>query len=278
MKLGKVAVLLVAVCVASVLVGACTLLRPTTVPMPSTTYGGGGVGNCLLVMLPGRASRPGDFANNGFISTLREAGFDAQVVTADAHVGYYRKGTLIERLRNDVVEPARMKSQRKVFLVGISLGGTGAILYARAHPEDVCGVLLIAPFLGSRETVEEVTAAGGLAAFEPPWRTGKRFERDVWEWLKASTSQTSPAIPIYLGYGAEDDLATAHRLLAAALPPDHVFTVAGGHDWRAWRAVWAEFLRSPALACGGCSGGYASPAASLLQSQHAEHGAMGTRR
>jgi len=177
------------------------------------------------------------------------------VVAADAHMGYYRNETFIERLRDDVVAPARARGIRTIFLVGISAGGTGAILYTRAHPEDVCGMLLIAPFLGSAEMVNEVAAAGGLAAFQPPGRAGKQFERDLWAWLSATASPTSPSLPILLGYGAEDEFAAGHRLLAAALPAGRVFIAKGGHEWAPWRAVWAEFLRSGALASSGCATG-----------------------
>ncbi len=31
--------------------------------------------------------------------------------------------------------------------------------------------------------------------------------------------------------------ASAHRVLAAQLPSDRVFTAAGGHDWGTWRRL-----------------------------------------
>jgi enterochelin esterase-like enzyme len=30
--------------------------------------------------------------------------------------------------------------------------------------------------------------------------------------------------------------------MAATLSPERVFEMPGGHDWSAWRALWAEFL------------------------------------
>ena len=30
--------------------------------------------------------------------------------------------------------------------------------------------------------------------------------------------------------------------LASHLPPGHVLTLTGGHDWRTWRRLWQSFL------------------------------------
>jgi hypothetical protein len=49
---------------------------------------------------------------------------------------------------------------------------------------------------------------------------------------------------IRLGYGREDRFANSHRMMAAALAPQDVQVVAGGHEWPAWTQLWAEFLDS----------------------------------
>jgi enterochelin esterase-like enzyme len=47
---------------------------------------------------------------------------------------------------------------------------------------------------------------------------------------------------LHLGFGTEDRFAAGHRLMAAALEPETVSTVPGGHDWRTWRQLWENFL------------------------------------
>ncbi len=42
------------------------------------------------------------------------------------------------------------------------MGGLGSLLYSRVHSADVTGVLVIALFLGDRDLIEEIAAAGTL--------------------------------------------------------------------------------------------------------------------
>lgn len=81
----------------------------------------------LLVLLPGRWDRVGDFERRGFIADARRANLAADIVAVDAHLGYYRRGTILERLRADVLAPARDRGYPSVWLVGICMDGTGAI-------------------------------------------------------------------------------------------------------------------------------------------------------
>ncbi len=204
-------------------------------------------GPCLLVLLPGRYDRVDDFERRGFIADVRSTTRAADVVAVDAHLGYYRRGTILERLRADVVAPARARGFAALWLVGISMGGTGAILYDLNYPGEVDGIFLIAPFLGGREIVEEVAAAGGAHAWNDRGVVGEPFERDLWRWARRVARHENAAPSVFLGYGTGDAFAPAHRLLAEALPPERVFAEAGGHDWGPWRAAWRRFLASPAL-------------------------------
>ncbi len=36
-------------------------------------------------------------------------------------------------------------------------------------------------------------------------------------------------------------------MAAEVLPPERVFTAPGGHAWKAWRALWEQFVRTGAL-------------------------------
>ena len=156
---------------------------------------------------------------------------------------------MVRRLHDDVVGPMREATGARVHLVGISMGGLGALIYAQAHPEDVAGVVVLAPYLGGDEVIDEITSAGGLAEWQPPSDPDPDdFQRDIWTWLKGYTDPETDRPPLVLGWGTEDDLAPASRLLAEALPDDRVFTTPGGHDWPEWRALWEAILESGALA------------------------------
>ena len=47
------------------------------------------------------------------------------------------------------------------------MGGMGAMLYERAHPGTVTGVVLFAPFLGDKPLLEEIRRADGVRQSEP---------------------------------------------------------------------------------------------------------------
>jgi pimeloyl-ACP methyl ester carboxylesterase len=231
----------------------CARLLPTPVPIPTVSYPGtAGVspGRTLVVLLPGRYDSPADFGRHGFPEIAARAGARVDMVAVDAHLGYYYKRTIVDRLREDVIGPARKRYDR-IWLAGISLGGTGSLLYAAEHPQDVDGIVLLAPFLGEDQVIGEVAAADSLQAWKAPEPlAADDFQRRLWVWLQGATRPPA-RIPIYLGWGKDDPFARANGLLAKELPPDRVLTAAGGHDWKAWTALWTDFVRTGALGKGG---------------------------
>lgn len=246
------------------LLGAGCASRPATVPMP-TRFDAGAcptATDTLLVLLPGALSPIDEFEREGFIDAVRERGLAVDVVRADAHRAYYDASlAVVQRLREDVIVPARARGYRSIWIAGISLGGLGGMLYAQAHPAELAGLVLIAPYLGERATATEIDNAGGLlrwqAPTEPlqPAQRASRESRDpaLWRWLQARATQPPDAgsLPLYLGYSRDDRFAFHHRLLAAALPADRVATTEGGHDWPEWKRLWGSLLSTlPLPRCG----------------------------
>lgn len=194
----------------------------------------------LVVMLPGAYSAPDEFVQEGFVSSLRERQAHADVVIAGATLDHYIEGRVLDRLRDEVIAPARARGVQQVWLLGISLGGLFAMAYAARHAGDVTGVLTLAPYLGRRTLWAEVVRAGGPAA----WAAARQpqpddlLEHDVWAWI--GRGQAAPLL--HLGYGRDDRFVDAHRLLAEQLPAGRVFDLPGGHDWPVWRALWRQWL------------------------------------
>lgn len=235
--------------------GGCALtVPPSRVPMDVTRLPGPCAGRApaLVVMLPGAYSRPREFVDEGLVGELRRRGLAADVAIADAHLGYFQDRSVLQRLREDLVLPARAQGYRQVWLAGISLGGFGALAYGARHGGEVDGIVALAPYLGRRQLQKEIIDAGGPLR----WRT-QRFareaddaERDLWEWLAAPVPGGPP---VWLGYGRDDRFADAHRLLAQVLPAERRFDAPGGHDWAPWRALWSAWLDRRLLpeACAG---------------------------
>ncbi|TCV87468.1 alpha/beta fold hydrolase [Sulfurirhabdus autotrophica] len=196
----------------------------------------------VLVLLPGAKDRPQDFVGHGFIQAVRERNLPIDVVAVDAHVDYYLEGNIVETLRHDIISALQEKKYCRIWVLGISIGGLGALSFARKYPALVEGVFLLAPFLGVRGTIAEVVRAGGLNNWNPGYIAPEDHERERLAWLKTFPSSEVPMPNIYLGYGKEDRYAPASILLAERLPPHHVLALNGGHDWQTWIALWRGLL------------------------------------
>ena len=245
--------------VTSALISACGFLpRDAVVPMPTLLDRSACAASAdtLLVMLPGRGMLTSEFAGEGFIGEVQSRRLAVDVLRADAHIAYYDNRRIALRLREDVIAPALARGYRHIWLVGISLGGLGALVYANEHPGDIEGVVVLAPYLGEPPVIDEIASAGGLRQWDGYESAGDssngELSRRLWKSLKPYATQPDPAgrPTLYLGYGLDDRLAPGHRLLAAALPGERVATTPGGHDWPEWRRLWSTLLpRLPLPRC-----------------------------
>ncbi len=228
----------VTIALLSLLAGACAALRRPVAPMPMLSYSNTEPERAdkLVVLLPGRRSRPEAFDRYGVVGTILEAHPRTTVVAVDSHLGYYRAGTIRDRLREDVLEPARGRYS-EVWLVGTSLGGIGALSMAAKYPDEITGAVLLAPYLGPKKLIDEIAAAGGAGAWQPS--DDEDVLADVWRRIR-DQSEIGDGPRLYLGFGREDRLADANRLLAELLPQEWVVELPGGHRW----SVWIELLDS----------------------------------
>lgn len=195
------------------------------------------------MLLPGLYDHSRDFARERFIALARASPVGADLVAVNANFSYYRARTIVPRLHQDVIAPARRAGYREIWLVGISLGGLGALLYLKAHPADVAGVVLLSPYLGNDELTAEIAAAGSLAAWRPGSACGSEPMCALWWWLRAYTREPPGSrATMLLGYGNQDRFPVAHRLLAQSLGAQRSVMVDGGHDWGTWQQLWQQFL------------------------------------
>ena len=200
----------------------------------------------LLVFLPGAFLKPEEFEREGFISAVRERDLAADALLVDADVSYYYDQTFIERLHDDILQPQRALGYKSVWLIGISIGGFGALIHELAKPGAVDGIVALAPYLGRRPLGAEIHKTGGLRAWKAPEGPppDQEVDRKLWPWLQqyAAAEPNGELPPLYLGFGLTDRFASNHRLLAEALPAGRVFTTEGGHDWPQWSQLWRKML------------------------------------
>jgi pimeloyl-ACP methyl ester carboxylesterase len=225
----------------------CGLIFPAPTPMRTVVRAAAPTqrSRCLVVFLPGFGDDEKTFVEHGFVDAMATRGLAVDSISAGATFGYYYRRTVLTRLREDVIDPARASGYEQIWVVGVSMGGLGSLLLAKDQDPRIAGVYLLAPYLGDDDLLGEIDRAGGVARWEPGRVSPDDYQRDLWRYLKRVTEQQqqperSPLL--YLGAGDKDKLGYGHRLLAAALPPDHVYGTPGKHDWGPWSILWASFL------------------------------------
>lgn len=200
-----------------------------------------GGGKKLLVMLPGAGMEAADFAANGLIAAAHRRHKQVDIIAARPALDLYLDGGVAPALHSAVIAPALAQGYAHIRLLGISLGGMGALLYAALHEANIEGIVLLAPFLGTPGTIAEIEAAGGLPAWKPAG-IATAPEATMLRWLQTHLAHRRANPKLTLGYGTKDRFARGHQILAAELPKENVFTHPGAHDWETWLALWQRML------------------------------------
>lgn len=198
----------------------------------------------LCALLPGAGDRPEHYLEHGCIAAARERGLDVDFLLLETALDRLIDGAIVHALEA-ALAPQRA-GRRQCWLGGISLGALVALMHADAYPQAADRHLLLAPYPGNRTITADIAAAGGLAAWQAGTLPAGEIERRGWRALQRLAGERAP----WLGYGRDDRFAAGHALMAAVLPQAQVHIVDGGHDWAAWRALWATFLAGGALEAG----------------------------
>ena len=193
-----------------------------------------------MLWLPGAYHGAQNFLAAGFAEAVRKRRIALDLVFVDLELAHVGDRSALQRLRSDVVLPARAAGV-SIWLGGISLGGLFALNYAASYPDELDGLCLFAPYLGNRILTAEIARARGLSQWQPGELAETDEERRIWSYIK---DRHADSRPLYLGFGQGDRFAAAHALLAATLPADSVDVIAGGHEWSTWSRLWENFLDS----------------------------------
>lgn len=204
--------------------------------------------SCLVAFMPGMFDTPDAFVEAGFVQDAVAASRACDLLLVDAHFGYYREGSVRERVTRDVVLLARARGYEQIWIVGVSMGGLGALLATQANPDQIDGVVLLAPFLGDGEVIDAVREAGGLAAWSAPRDADitdeAQYSEGLWAWLQGYATHPERMPALFIGVGVQDDRAGV-ELLRAVLPEARQGRAPGGHNWTTWRILWRRLLASP---------------------------------
>lgn len=239
--------ILLAVCMLGL--AGCILLGDETKPIPTEFVPARAPSDnhTLFIVLPGIFDDDDDLRQRGVHDLIQRVWPTADVMLAGATFAYYQHGQLVPRLHDEIVRPAQRRGYDQIWLVGGSLGAQGALMYEREYPGALTGLVLFSPWLGGRDLIEEIQAAGGARRWDPGTPpeaiNGDNFHREVWRMAAAWHRYPELARRIWVACGTEDDrMLPGARLLAAELPASHYLERPGAHDWDFWYATAEEVL------------------------------------
>lgn len=217
---------------------------PAKAPMKTSFFEGADDTRTLMVMLPGFGAHDTTFDKRGVIDAAREAGLEADIVSADLTYGYYISERWEDRMREDVFDVYADRYDH-IWLMGISMGGMGALLTTRAFHDQIDGVVILSPFLGRRKTLRALqrdTLKDWSAPTEAPL-----WDEMLWTWMKEWARRDWAQPPLYLGHGDSDLGMKNLTWMASLLPEERVEVVPGGHTWPVWGELASIILRDHIL-------------------------------
>lgn len=229
--------LLVLIC--ATLLCACHYLRSTEIPIPAEYFHHAEANSTLIVLLHGIGGKAENFVNYGTVDQILECNADVNVVGVDNHFGYYREEMIIERLQQDVVQPARNAGITEVWFVAVSLGGLASLEYRRRYPEEIDAVIAMAPYLGEWDQLQAYLADPQVFR-----ESDNSIFPDFWDSLLNLHPQGAD---LTLAYGEDDDFEPQLRWFADRLDGQRVITAPGGHRWSVWKNLWPAALNRSGL-------------------------------
>lgn len=223
----------------TILVVACAPVSDVDEPVEVVWDKTGEPSDRLIVFIPGLFDTAIKFKKEEFFSIARAAGIKDDLLAAGIHVEHLIQDKLFTRMDNDIFIPAKKAGYKNIWLVGLSLGGLNSLLYFQAHTDEICGVVLLAPFLSETLSTQDIIKASGFKVWQAEQAKFKQPVeqkiQDLWAWM-----QKENLVSVYLGYGNKDLYLPTHQRLAKLLDKKNITVVDGKHDWRAARAIWQQ--------------------------------------
>lgn len=233
-----------------ILLGGCLNMGDRRQPIPMETFPGTEPGRTLVVVLPGRWDDVQRMSEAGMPQAIHAAWPEVDVVLTGAAIAYYTDGGLANRLHEQVIAPAKARGYDEIWMVGASLGGMGTLLYDRQFPGELHGLVLLAPYLGDRSLLKEISQAGGVEQWQPgpvPAALDRNnFQTEVWRYLQNWVNEPERSRRVWLAYGDEDRLRDAVPVIAPVLQEEQILRRAGGHTWEVWVPAAREIFSAVA--------------------------------
>ncbi|MBN2514861.1 MAG: alpha/beta hydrolase [Deltaproteobacteria bacterium] len=204
---------------------------------------GEGEGKTLVVLLPTVAGQGKLYEQQGLIDICRKHGAIVDIMAIDVQPTLYLKKRIVKKMKSRVIDPAKARGYKHIYLLGTSLGGHAALLYTMEYPHDIEGLFLFAPFISDPFVTNIISEAGGLQTWDVCPQYAWEYSCKLWKSIRSYVSDPERRSSVFLGYGTEDRFVESCQVLAEVLPPENVFTAPGGHSWKTWQKLWEKMLK-----------------------------------
>ena len=228
----------------SLILASCIATLNVTDPVDLVWNKSADKSESLIVFLPGLYDEAERFEEEDFFTIARKVGTRADMLAASIHVGHFVKNKMIERIEKDIFQNLPKDQYKNIWFVGLSLGGLNSLTYYSSHENELCGVVMLAPYLLNKRLAQEIEGVDGLKFKAPNLGAydevvEERIEA-LWRWLREKADLSK----IYLAFGDKDVYAASHKVLAKLLDKKNVVEVEGKHNWKSARTMWQQQLLS----------------------------------
>lgn len=199
----------------------------------------------LIIFLPGIYDEGEIFEKEQFFDIARKEGIKDDLVAASIHIDHILEKKAVKRIEQDIFNDAVNKGYKNIWFVGVSLGGLNSLLFNQVHAKEICGVVLLAPYLGDKAITKKLALAGGINNWKPTFLQEKEIVnnriQNLWVWIKKQNGNNDLK-HVYIGYGNKDRYVESMNIFANLLDKKNVIVVEGKHDWKTGRKVWEQQL------------------------------------
>ena len=206
-----------------------------------------GKSDSLIILLPGVYDTAETFKEEQFFTIVRKAGIKADMVSANIHLWHLVQEMMIERIEKDIFRQVKNKGYKNIWFVGVSLGGLNSLLFYQKYTRDVCGVVVVSPYIAGKGLTKELKQAGGIKNWQPKGIENKKtIEKRLlllWVWLQQQDVKNN-LNQVFLGYGKQDRHIESIKLFENILNKKNVIKVEGKHDWGTGQKIWKKQLAS----------------------------------
>ena len=196
----------------------------------------------LMIILPGRGDTIESLEKQGFVSTFQKYYPSFETVVVDAHLGYYKKELLEQRLLDDIIIPAIKDGYKEIWMMGISLGGAGSLKIFEKHNDKITGIILISPYSGSKKFHKNLDR---YLFGKQDDSLVEKLEREnvffsLWKWI-INNDELMNSDRVWLGYGDQDYL-KGHENLKKYIGDNKTIVIPGKHKITVFKQIWEQLL------------------------------------